>query len=53
MSRNYNISSYSTLEICLFGAVGLTRNADFDTKNTKNILDMELDLIDMDFFFSS
>ena len=30
ISKNYNISSYSTLENCLFGAVTLTKNADID-----------------------
>ena len=30
ISRNYNISSYLTLENCLFGAVSLTKNADID-----------------------
>ena len=30
ISKNYNISSYSTLENCLFGAVNLTKNADVD-----------------------
>ena len=30
ISKNYNISSYPTLENCLFGAVILTKNADID-----------------------
>ena len=30
ISKNYNISSYSALESCLFGAVSLTKNADID-----------------------
>ena len=30
ISKNYNISSYLTLENCLFGAVSLTKNADID-----------------------
>ena len=30
ISKNYNISSYPTLEKCLFGAVSLTKNADID-----------------------
>ena len=30
ISKNYNISSYSTLENCLFGAAGLTKNAVID-----------------------
>ena len=30
ISRNYNISSYPTLENCLFGAVSLTKIADTD-----------------------
>ena len=30
ISENYNISSYPTLEHCLFGAVSLTKHADID-----------------------
>ena len=30
ISKNYNISTYPTLANCLFGAVGLTKNADID-----------------------
>ena len=30
ISKNYNISSYLTLENCLFGAVSLTKHADID-----------------------
>ena len=30
ISKNYNISSYPTIENCLFGAVSLTKNADID-----------------------
>ena len=30
ISQNYSISSYPTLENCLFGAVSLTKNADID-----------------------
>ena len=30
ISKNYNISSYPTLENCLFGAVSLTKNYDID-----------------------
>ena len=30
ISKNYNISSYPTLENCLFGAVSLTKNPDID-----------------------
>ena len=30
ISKNYNISSYSTLENCLFGTVTLTKNVDID-----------------------
>ena len=30
ISQNYSISSYRTLEDCLFGAVSLTKNADID-----------------------
>ena len=40
ISKNYNISSYPTLENCLFGAVSLTKNVDID-------MDMALDLIGM------
>ena len=30
ISKNYRISTYPTLENCLFGAVSLTKNADID-----------------------
>ena len=30
ISKNFNISSYATLENCLFGAVSVTKNADID-----------------------
>ena len=30
ISKNYNISSYPTLENCLFGVVTLTKNNDID-----------------------
>ena len=30
ISKNYNISSYSSLENCLFGAVSLTKHVDID-----------------------
>ena len=30
ITKNYNISSYPTLENCLLGAVSLTKNADID-----------------------
>ena len=30
ISKNFNISSYSALENCLFGVVGLTKNVDID-----------------------
>ena len=30
ISKNYSISSYPTLQNCLFGAVSLTKNADID-----------------------
>ena len=30
ISKNYDISSYPTLENCLFGAVSLTKHADID-----------------------
>ena len=29
-NKHFNISSYWTLESCLFGAVSLTKNADID-----------------------
>ena len=47
ISKNFNISSYSTLENCLFDAVSFTKNTDIDSIN---ILDVELDLIDLHFF---
>ena len=30
ISKNYSISSYPTLENCLFGSVSLTKNTDID-----------------------
>ena len=30
ISKNYDISSYATLENCLFGVVSLTKNVDID-----------------------
>ena len=30
LNKNYNSSSYSTLQSCLFGAVTLTKNTDID-----------------------
>ena len=30
ISENFDISSYSTLEGCLFGTVSVTKNADID-----------------------
>ena len=30
INKNYNISSYATLENCLFGAVSLTKHVDID-----------------------
>ena len=30
MNKNFNLSSYTTLENCLFGAVKLTKNPDID-----------------------
>ena len=38
--------SHPTLVDCLFGAVSITKNTDLDKKN---ILDMELDLMEQDF----
>ena len=43
ISKNYNISTYPTLENCLFGAVSLTKHVDIDQYK---ILDMVLDLIE-------
>ena len=45
-NKSINISDYSTLENCLFGAVSLTKNADI---LSTNILDMELDSTEKDF----
>ena len=39
ISKNYNISSYLTLEDCLFGAVSLIKNLDI---NKYNMLMVEL-----------
>ena len=47
ISKSINISDYPTLETCLFGAVGLTKTL---ISISTSILDMELDLIDMEFF---
>ena len=47
ISRNINISDYPIIENCLFGAVSLTKML---VLIRISILDMELDLIDMDFF---
>ena len=30
INKNYNVSSYTVLENCLFGAVNLTKNVDID-----------------------
>ena len=46
ISRNINISDYPIIENCLFGAVSLTKML---ALIRISILDMELDLIDMDF----
>ena len=48
ISKNYNISNYPTLKNCLFGAVSLTENADFDQYK---ILAMILDLIEKQSFY--
>ena len=50
IGKNFNMSSYSTLKNCLFGAFSLTKKADIDI--SINILDVELDLIDIDFFYT-
>ena len=47
ISKSFNISSYSTLEDYLFGAVSLTKML-----ISIKIQDVELDLIDMDLFSS-
>ena len=47
INENFNISSYPTLEKCLFVAVTLTKNTDIDKLN---ILDTVFDLISIDFF---
>ena len=47
ISRNFKISSHPTLGNCLVGAISLTKK---DYIDSINILDMELDLVDMDFF---
>ena len=49
ITNNFNVSSYETLENCLFGAVKLTKNANM---TNMNILIMELDLKDMNFFLT-
>ena len=48
INENFNISSYPTLEKCLFVAVTLTKNTDIDKLN---ILDTGFDLISIGFFF--
>ena len=47
INKNYNISSYPTLENCFFGAVSLTKNNDIASIN---ILDMVLNLIEKESF---
>ena len=47
INKNGNTSSDPTLENCLFGAVSLTKML---ILISINFLDMQLDLIDMDFF---
>ena len=47
ISKNYNITSYPTLENCLFGAVSLTKNNDIDVYK---YLDMELDWTESELF---
>ena len=47
INKNGNTSSDPTLENCLFGAVSLTKML---ILININFLDMQLDLIDMDFF---
>ena len=47
ISKNYNISSYPTLQNCLFGAVSLTKNVDIDQYKYYGY-GMVLDLIDLE-----
>ena len=49
ISKHFNISTYSTLENCLFGELVWQKML---ILISTNILDMESDLIDMDFFSS-
>ena len=48
ISNNYPVTSYSTMESCLFGALSLTKNMLISLGT--NILDIELDFIDMEVF---
>ena len=47
ISKNYNISSYPTLQNCLFGVVSLTKNVDIDQYKYYGY-GMVLDLIDLE-----
>ena len=47
ITNNFKVSSHATLENCLFGAVKLTKPQKL---TNMDILIMELDLIDMEFF---
>ena len=47
ITDNFNVSSYPTLENCLFGGAKLTKNAELASTD---ILVMELDLIDKEVF---
>ena len=50
IEKSVNISSHPALKYCLFGAVKLTKH--FSDVICINILDMELNLIEKDFFTS-
>ena len=47
INKSFPISSYPTIENCLFGAVSLTKHIDIESTN---ILDMALDLIEKGLF---
>ena len=49
ISKNINISDYPTLKNCLFSAVSFTKNV---TLISTNILNMELDLVDINFILT-
>ena len=49
ISKNINISDYPTLKNCLFSAVSFAKNV---TLISTNILNMELDLVDINFILT-